>query len=179
MRLCGMVRIWRHHSTHPSSMRVAFRVWMGWSFFLGLFFFFWVFFFFFWSVFLLFMRKNPTFRTFWTDFLSFPLGFRWFFIGKTLFSLHFGRISYHFPEVFLGFSFRETLFSLHFVQISCHFLRFLGFEARLAKTSGIKLVPHTTSDWISGWPPSTYFKVVAVIEGHIVTMLKETWPAGT
>ena len=26
----------------------------------------------------------------------YPLGFRWFFIGKTLFSLHFGRVSCHF-----------------------------------------------------------------------------------
>ena len=103
--------------------------------------FFWVFFFlgggglffFFWSIFLVFSRKNPTFLTFWTDFLSFPLGFRWFFIGKNLFFY----ILDGFPVISLRFSLvfprGKTLFSLHFGQISCHFLRFLGFEARLVR----------------------------------------------
>ena len=47
---------------------------------------------------LFFHRESPIFFTFWTDFLSFPLGFPWFFLGKTLFSLHFGQISCHFLE---------------------------------------------------------------------------------
>ena len=52
---------------------------------------------FFLSIFLVFSRKNHTFLTFWTDFLSFPLGFRWFSIGKTVFLLDLKRISCHFP----------------------------------------------------------------------------------
>ena len=49
----------------------------GWSFFLGLFFFFLAFFF---------------------------CRFSWFSLGKTLLSLHFGRIFCNFPSVFVGFS---------------------------------------------------------------------------
>ena len=96
-------RLTQSVTRHASERRFAANLQSGWSFFWGLFFFLAVFFF--WSIFLVFSRKNPTFLKFWTDFLSFPLGFRWFFMGKNLFFYildGFPVISLRFSLVFLG-----------------------------------------------------------------------------
>ena len=80
---------------------------------------------FFWLIFLVFSRENPTFLTFWRDVLSFPLGFRWFFIGKTLFLY----ILDGFPVISLRFSLvfsRENPIFLTFWTDVLSFPSFLG-----------------------------------------------------
>ena len=84
-----------------------------------------------------FPRENLIFLAYWTVFVPFffrlSLGKRTllgFSEGKTLFSLHIGRFSCRFPEVFvrkthvtLGFV-EKKLLSLHFGRISCYFSTF-------------------------------------------------------